>query len=151
MKTTRIIISIAIIALASTTSAQWNQLKDRLLNDRYDQTAIAYTEIRDDVMIRERTVYGPANSHASHASSVDMIYEKELDMESWMTEAFDTGLEEELQLENWMTESFLPAEESLELESWMTRPFDQALGEEELQLESWMSTPFSNLVAANWE
>jgi hypothetical protein len=143
MKTTKIIISIFVIALATTTSAQWNQLKDHLFNAHIDHHVIAYTDVRDDVIIRERMVAGLPHSNAYRTGLVEMIYEKEVALESWMTEAFDTGLENELQIEE-----------------WMTLPFSLADSEEELQLESWMSTPFThpgqlkpaaNLVADTWE
>ena len=160
MKTAKIIISILIVALATSSSAQWNQLKDRLFNAHIDHNVIAYTEVRDDVIIRETMVSGLPHSNAYRTGSVEMIYEKEVNMESWMSEAFDTELENELQMEEWMSESFETDEGALELESWMTLPFGQAEGEEELQLESWMSTPFThtaqlkpagNLVADTWE
>ena len=117
MKTAKIIISIFIVALATSTSAQWNQLKDRLFSSRYDHTVIAYTEVRDDAMVRERVVSG---TNYNYTGAVELIYEKEVDMESWMTEAFDSRLDSELQLEEWMRESFQPDEKALMMEPWMT-------------------------------
>ena len=72
----------------------------------------------------------------------NIVYEKELAMEDWMTTPFDWGLqEEELAVESWMEAPFESGilEPELAVEDWMTRPFEL---DGDIEIESWMTSHF---------
>ncbi len=77
-------------------------------------------------------------------SNEETIYEKDLMLESWMTEVdvFNPSMDQEMELENWMTGTFEieELEMDMSLENWMTEPFvsDEKFNEKELVLEDWM-------------
>jgi len=70
----------------------------------------------------------------------ESLLEAEISLVNWMVTPFEASLDAELVLENWMV---APFETSLDgeliLENWMTVPFKSSLENEQLQVESWMA------------
>lgn len=161
MKTTKLILSIAMIALATTSFAQHIFNIERVSPKQYHQIAHFSADKNPEnnqIEIWMHDLQGRASKKVSwdvyeapdvtrtlFVEQVEVIYEEVLGLESWMTAPFESNLaEEELYVEPWMTAPFENdiAEEELFLESWMVAPFESNLAEEDLTLESWMTTPF---------
>ena len=161
MKTTKIILSIALVALATVSLGQRTYVLERLFPDEDPQ--IAHFTANDEykksrIEIWKHNLHGwasekmtwdvyqaPVVSHTFYAEQVEVVYEEALELEGWMTRPFESSFaEEELNVESWMTKPFESsfAEEELNVESWMTKPFKGTFAEEELNVESWMTTPF---------
>jgi len=161
MKTTKLILSIALVALTTTAFAQHIFNSERVSPKQYHQIAHFFADKNPEnnrIEIWMHDFQGRASKKASwdvyeapvvtrtlFVEQVEVIYEEGLRLESWMTAPFESNLaEEELNVEPWMTAPFENdiAEEELFLESWMVAPFESNLAEEDLTLESWMTTPF---------
>jgi hypothetical protein len=116
------------------------QMKERILGRNEAQQLFhtaAYHEISN-------TAAGPVISRTIHTSTVEVIFEEQLEVESWMTEPFEGGFDRKLEVESWMTKPFETSlEETIEVEEWMTSPFEIAL-EEDILVETWMTAPFED-------
>jgi len=162
MRTFRITISIAMVALAAAATAQKASFREYPVPGGSDEAFYVKTDYRLnnsrlEAMLnnvtswfapRESQDYTefPEVSMSFLFDQAEVIYETGPALEDWMTSPFENSVEEEiLTVENWMTVPFESAlsEESLILEDWMTEPFDNALSEEPLILESWMTEPFA--------
>ncbi len=138
MKTTKLFLSIALVALTVTSFSQLS-LKDRLFSRSNNEVAYFtadykpesskienwMVDIRDwaNSKVSRDTYVAPVVSCTYMMDQVEIIYEDEIGLESWMTVPFETGLEdEELNLESWMTAPFEAAEE-IKIEEWMTAAF----------------------------
>ena len=160
MKTTKIFLSIALVALTVTSFSQLS-LKDRLFSKR-NHEVVYYTadykaesskienwmvDMRDwaNSKISRSAYQAPIVSSTYIVDQVEIVYEDELGLESWMFAPFECDVcESELFLESWMTAPFESSvvENELVLESWMAEPFEIGFAEEELGIESWMTAPF---------
>ena len=81
----------------------------------------------------------PVVARDFYFEQVEILYEENLQIESWMTTPFISSVvEEELNIESWMTTPFNTNidEDRLKVESWMTAPFE---ADEFIEMESWMS------------
>ncbi len=143
MKTTKLFLSIALVALTATSFSQL-PLKDRLFSKRNNEVVYYTADYKAETSKIEnwmidicdwasskvsRDVYqAPVVSSTYFTEQVEIIYEDELGMENWMTVPFESSvLENELVLESWMAEPFETGlEEELSIESWMTAPFEAA-------------------------
>ena len=166
MKTTKIILSIALVALTATSFGQLSSIKDRIFSKRNTEVAY-YTADYKAESSRIENWMGDLRSWASDKISrdayeapevyrtiiieqADVVYEEELGLENWMSAPFESSVaEDELFLESWMSTPFEcdVCDAELGLESWMTTPFEIGLAEEALFLESWMTTPFETGLA----
>ncbi len=117
-----------------------NKLKDRLFHGKSNVHSVVYTSETAsfknwtaDLQGRLsqgylRVTESPAVSKTYFVSHVEVIYESESGLESWMSEPFPIET----------------AEQELSIESWMTVPFASDMENEVLSLESWMGKPFIN-------
>lgn len=140
MKTTKILISITLFALATTSFAQQNKLKDILFHSKSHVHSVAYTSETASFKNWTADLQGrlgqshikvtesPAISKTYYASRVEVSYESESGIESWMSEPFPIET----------------AEQDLSIEPWMTVPFVSDMENEVLSLEPWMIKPFGN-------
>ena len=145
MKTTKIFLSIALVALATTSFAQRSSIKDRLFPNNTNQIEFVTADynITESTRIENwvhdlhswssskysRNAYeAPEVSRTIFLEQVEVVYEENLELESWMTNTFECGL----------------CEEEIFVESWMNTPFESRLVEEDLFLESWMVVPFES-------
>ena len=142
MKTTKLILSIALVALATTSFAQHIFNIERVSPKQYHQIAHFSADKNPEnnqIEIWMHDLQGRASKKVSwdvyeapdvtrtlFVEQVEVIYEVVLGLESWMTAPFENDI----------------AEEELFLESWMVAPFENTIVDEELILESWMTTPF---------
>jgi hypothetical protein len=180
MKTTKILISSALLALATTTFGQLGAIKERLRAEKAEQ--VQYHQVGftihsnhgqkfpglESLLNRvDADIYdSPVVEQTIFASQAEVTYTYEIGLESWMSTPFEADFAGEgLFLESWMAVPFEIEvdEEELYMESWMTEPFDTEVAEEELSLESWMFTPFYYdmaddelqqkdwITAANWK
>lgn len=164
MKTTKLILSIALVALATVSvGGQRTYILERLISN--DEPQIAQLTADNE---REKSrieiwkhnfngwasekftwdVYeAPKVAHTFYAERVEVVHEENLELEKWMTRPFkDEFVEEEVRIESWMARPFKDEfiEEELYIESWMTTPIESVFPEEELNVESWMTTPFED-------
>ncbi|MEN8203152.1 MAG: hypothetical protein ABFS28_11195 [Bacteroidota bacterium] len=66
--------------------------------------------------------------------------EPEITLENWMVAPFEASLEADLALENWMVAPFeSDTDEELTLENWMIVPFKSSIENDQLEFESWMA------------
>lgn len=165
MKTTNILISTALVALATTSFGQPGSIKERLFPNRTEQVQFLTAEYVAESNPPENRGFdlydrfnsnnddeyeAPVVSRTIYTSNVEVIYESEIGLESWMALPFENIVtEEEMYLESWMTAPFDETvyEEELSLESWMIAPFEAEPAQDEIRLESWMSAPFESTVA----
>ena len=162
MKTTKIILSIALVTLTATSFGQLSNFKEKLFAKRTNTVAIYtanYTnnESRIETWMHDlrswaserRTndgVEAPVVAESFVIESADVVYEETLTIENWMSAPFETDVyEEALTLESWMSVPFETGvyEEALNLESWMTSPFETGLVEEEIAIETWMTAAWN--------
>jgi hypothetical protein len=144
MKTTKIILSSALIALAIAVLPE--------ATGQIDVYAAAYSPAAYSpaAPLNGFTYEAFSGSGISHDERAEAIMEDGVEIEEWMAIPFeDAAVEEELFLEEWMTVPFenSVSEERLLLEGWMCTPFEKSVSEERLLLEAWMCTPFENSVA----
>jgi hypothetical protein len=145
MKNARIIISIALVALATTSFAQPSNLKDKLFHNKTDIHPVVYTSetagLRDwKSDLQDRLDHGhlrisgsPSVDRTFFFSQVEVIYENESGLEDWMSKPFEsTTYQEDLSIEPWMAKPFysLTERDDLKLESWMAVPFECGTPEE---------------------
>lgn len=95
MKTTKLILSIALVALTVTSFG------------RIGEPSI----VNENDMVVESWMLSPFEA-----------MENDLVLECWMSKAFDIA-ERDLAIENWMTTPFDELDEPLTLEDWMIKPF----------------------------
>lgn len=144
MKTTKIILSIALVALGTSSFGQLRLIKERLFQKRNPQVEMItvnhnYKEksrvenwmydlqgwtIRDS----EETNENPVIIRTIRTNRVEVIYEQQMTLENWMTAPFE----------------YRDLEENQEVESWMKTPFETGMTGMDLPLELWMTTPFTN-------
>ena len=149
MKTFNLIISIALLALATTASSQ------RSISSKEDQAKfvnVSYT-IENSTIANKIGGFLDKFSRPQKAPSIesvfsmsftmdqpDVVYEEAYTIESWMTAPFKYFISEvDMDLESWMTSPFncKVSEADLPIESWMTAPFEAA---ESIKVESWMTS-----------
>lgn len=147
MKTTKIICSIAALALAGLCSGQLLAQNSNeilyfssyynLASNRIDHELNPYPSRSSSVEYFE----APLNSTVFFAP-----VEFNTDLEDWMNVSLESSFyEEEIQMESWMTAPFESSyyEADPLIEDWMTRPFNtESLMEEEIEIEDWMTSPF---------
>ncbi|MCK5138007.1 MAG: hypothetical protein KAR19_19640 [Bacteroidales bacterium] len=157
MKTTKLFLSIALVALTATSFGQLS-LIDRLFSKRHNEV-VYYTadykaescktetwmvDLRDwaNNKVSRDAYEAPVVSITYIVDMVEVVYEDELGLESWMSAPFECDIcESEFLLESWMTTPFESSvvENELCLESWMTAPFEAA---EDIEIEEWMTAAF---------
>ena len=129
MRTTKLLLSIALVALAATL---------------YGITSSFVAE------------FAAGTTEVVHEEALDMEYwmsspfqvslkGSDLVMEDWMSDPFRSSHKEsDLVMEDWMSVPFRSSltENELLMENWMSTPFETDTEEEALTLESWMTTPF---------
>lgn len=161
MKTRNLILSIILVALATTAFGQRPTIKERLFPNQnlqvefitagYSMETSRLESLRNDIRIwinnkLSRKDYAtPVVEATIFLEGADICYEEEQGVESWMVTPFKNNLgEKELYVETWMSTPFESnlGEEELYIEAWMTAPFEDTFTEEELILESWMTVPF---------
>ena len=162
MKTTKLILSIALVTLTATSFGQLSNFKERMFAKRNNTVAIYtanYTSNESRVeswmhdlrswasdRIAKEEPEAPIVIESFVIESAEVVFEEELSMENWMSAPFETNVyEEALTLESWMSAPFETGvyEEALSLESWMTTPFETELVEEEIAIETWMTAAWN--------
>ena len=143
MKTTKLILSIALVALATTSFAQRSSFKERLFNKQNNQIEYVSAEYSNNESSRIESWMHDLHSWASNRASRD-AYIAPVVTRTIVIEQADVVYEEELGMENWMATPFESTfdEEEICVETWMVSPFENTIVDEELILESWMTTPF---------
>lgn len=155
MKTTKLIVSIALVALATASFGQRTFSLERLLPAQNldvpgilaeNQTEANRIEIwmhdlhgRASSKMLWNVYEAPVVSRTIFVEEAEVVYDESLELETWMIVPFEKDLNEvELTLEPWMTSPFEtnPLEDDLVLESWMTTSFEAA---EDIELEGWMT------------
>lgn len=154
MKTTKLILSIALVALVTTSFGQLS-LKERIFPNRNQEVAYFTADYKTETSKIENWMHDlrswavERNSGNTSDTPVvlgtiklvqaEVVYEETMAVERWMSAPFGIGLaEEELDLESWMITPFSGsiAEEPIQLESWMASPFE---ANEEIEVEGWMN------------
>jgi hypothetical protein len=139
MKTTKIILSSALIALAVA-----------VLPEATGQIDIYSAAFSSAANLTGFACEARSGSGASYYESAETIFEDEAGIENWMATPFENAaVEEYLRLEQWMAAPFedAGAEEGLLLQEWMSVPFETTVAEDEIALETWMCAPFETTVA----
>ena len=156
MKTTKnLILSIALVALATTSFGQLPSIKDRLFKKQKNQVEYITAEYSNENSRVENWMHDLRSWSSDKASkdayvapvvtssfiieNVEVVYEEELGLEIWMTNSFEcSGTEDALFLEAWMEAPFAnnQIDESLNIENWMIIPFEVT---ESIEMESWMT------------
>ncbi|MEN8226529.1 MAG: hypothetical protein ABFS38_00135 [Bacteroidota bacterium] len=149
MKTTKLILSIALVALATTSFGQLSSNKERSFNKQNHKVKYLTTDYCSKESSRieswmhdlrswsnnrayRNTYIAPVVTRTIRIEQADVLYEEDLGLENWMTTPFECCVNDESGF----------AEEELSMEIWMITPFESSNFEEELILESWMTTPF---------
>lgn len=164
MKTIKISLTIALIALATAAMGQRIPLKQRLFPHQNHEVTFRHADYRveqnklDTFIDRFRSWSGqmgygysvadaPRVKTRYYTSRVDVVYDLEPSVENWMTVPFEDNVAETgPAIEAWMTAPFDEGleDELVSIESWMAVPFESALEEQTETLESWMTVPFEN-------
>jgi hypothetical protein len=166
MRTLRITISIAVVALTAAATAQKAPFMEYQVHERNNGVFLVNTDYHLDNSRLEAMVSNisswfsprgsqhyielPEVSMNFHFDQAEVVYETGPALETWMASSFDESMSEEMvTLEEWMASPFENSveEEVMTVESWMTVPFESALSEEPLILESWMTVPFENTLS----
>lgn len=138
MKATKIILSIALVALATTSFGQLSSIKEKLFNKQSNEVKYITADYKSNANGRIEswmhdlrswssdrasgdTYVAPVVIHTINIECADVVFEEELFLESWMAAPFENNL----------------MDEALSLEAWMTTPFEAA---EEIEMEHWMAT-----------
>lgn len=128
MRTTKTILSIALVALTTSLFAR--------ISEPEAGCNCCPTEVVTDVVIE-------MDLHLENWMSIPfegIALETEVPIEHWMVAPFEAGIETDIALENWMLTPFESSlDNELTLENWMLVPFKSSIESEELQLESWMA------------
>jgi hypothetical protein len=119
MKTTRTILTVALVALTTT-------LFGRIGEPEVDCNCCPNEIILEQDQGLENWMTEPFDSSIEHdltleswmAMPIESSFENELALEEWMLSPFNSGFESELSVESWMTTPF-QAPEDIELEGWM--------------------------------
>ena len=160
MKTKNIILSITLIAIAAVGFGQRTYILERLFpsQDREVEYISANYSEHNHVDIWKHDKEGRASNKVSwdvyespkasktiYVHLADILSEKEIRTESWMTRPFESSaLENDIIMEPWMAAPFETGisveeikvkEEELELETWMTAPF---ASKNIIRVEEWM-------------
>ncbi|MCK5134344.1 MAG: hypothetical protein KAR19_01050 [Bacteroidales bacterium] len=114
MKTTKLILSITLVALVTTSFGQLasidghsrlNALKNRIFPNR--NTEVVYSKANYEAPVVSRSIF---------IEQAEIIFEDDVLMENWMTAPFESSVaEEEISIESWMTAPF-EAGEVVEIE-----------------------------------
>jgi hypothetical protein len=162
MKTIKITLSIALVALTTAAFGQRIPLKQRLFPHQNNEVNYQHADYRlqqnhlDTFMERVRNwtvqlendytwAEAPRVTKRYYVDHAEVIYNLVPSIENWMTLPFENETSEEIvQSESWMSIPFdnCLANEVTTIESWMAAPFETDLYEEPLGLESWMASPF---------
>ena len=163
MKTFRIILSIAGLALTSITFGQllshnddgilsnklaYNSMNVSLEHHLYEYPYKSVHGDRFESSMAARTYFAPMETEPALEEWMTSpfesnYYEVEPFIESWMTTPFESNYYEvEPFIESWMTTPFESNYYEVEpfIESWMTRPFDL---DDDIEIEAWMTTSWS--------
>lgn len=150
MKTTKIILSVALLTIGTFTFGQKSSLFEKVFHGRSNKveyiTANHVTSpgkiemkvqellcLNDGFAIKDEPVVYLSYTVAR----ADVVYEEAIITEAWMTSPFEASL----------------PEARINVESWMLTPFDSGLTENKLSVESWMTTPFEtddNIEVESW-
>ena len=139
-------ISIMLFAISAISFSQIRNFKEYWLNNLKDKIFLT-TEANNHfitVSYHEDAEWmdAPAITRTIIASSAEVLYEENLEVEDWMTSTFESSLENAIEVESWMTTPFETAiEENISVESWMSKPFEYSI-ESDVVVEDWMTTPF---------
>lgn len=148
MKTSKAIISIALVTLATTSFGLQNRWSNRSQVTAYLVSEKTYEEDTglEAWMTTPFVVSLPAAEMTTNPEAP--LAEEEITLESWMAIPFQAAFyEAELVMEEWMSVPFEheTMDGEMVLETWMTLPFTYpGLEEGEVEMEEWM-------VAALWE
>ncbi|MCK4747147.1 MAG: hypothetical protein KAT15_08935 [Bacteroidales bacterium] len=123
MKTTKIIISITLVALTVISFGQMSSVKERLFS-KHNADVVYYT----------------ADYQAENSRIENWMF----DLRSWASNKITREANEAPALYRTINvdQADVVFEEELALESWMTAPFERGIVEEALTIESWMTTPW---------
>ena len=126
MKTTKTILSLALIVLSSSLFAR---IAEPEANCNCCPTDVEVVLEQD--MSLETWMSVPFE---------ESVLEAEINLVNWMVTPFEASLDADLVLETWMADPFESSlDGELPLETWMSVPFKSTLDNEQLQLESWMA------------
>jgi len=126
MKTTRTILSIALVALTTTLFA------------RIDEPNADCNCCPNEVELIMEQDQGLENWMVEPFDGGKL--EVNMTLENWMMSPFEASLDTDVVMENWMVEPFEASiDKELSLEEWMTLPFESSIEEEQLRVESWMA------------
>ncbi len=145
MKTTRITLITALLALGAVLFAQSNQVQ--YINTGFAEKTIRFENLVNNFLNRtertDRVGFKEPHVYMSYTvQQADVIYEEVFDVEAWMTSPFESKYADaDLSVEAWMTSPFESsyAEAELAIETWMTRPFTV---DDYIEIESWMTDAF---------
>jgi hypothetical protein len=152
MKTIKLIFSIALLALATSSFSQRafssKEIKGEFVQVSYSSENSGFSYKLSDYLGKfkrsETLAYHEPMVYMSYSSGMaDIVYEEPYSIESWMASPFESSLyEAELSLESWMTSPFdyYVAEAKLKVEQWMTIPFEVA---DLTEMESWMTAAWN--------
>ncbi len=134
MKTTKLILSIALVALATAAMGQRTLLMEQSQPNQNDQVAYFTANASEHSNIdiwRYDTEGGtskkvswivyeaPVVTRTIFVQQAEILYEEDISTEKWMTAPFESSVaEEELHLESWMTSPF-KAFQVIKVEEWM--------------------------------
>ena len=126
MKTTKIILITALVALGTALFGQTSQVELITVNQTA-KSSIFENLVTGFLSLTERTAreeyHEPVVYISYTVNQADVVYEKEYSTESWMSSPFECSVyEADLCLETWMTTPF-EAAETIEIEDWMTTAF----------------------------
>ncbi|MEN8226528.1 MAG: hypothetical protein ABFS38_00130 [Bacteroidota bacterium] len=137
MKTTKLVLSITLVALATAAIGQRTFVLERLFPDRDHQEVILTSENQTEC---SRVEFWIHNLQGKSSKKVTWdVYETPTVTQTFFVEQVEVIYEEEVGLESWMSSPFESsfAEEDIILESWMTIPFNEP---EVMEIEEWMTT-----------
>lgn len=156
MKTTKLILSIVLVALATAVYGQQTfsmerffpshtqQVQSFLAENHTENSRIEIWKHNPDGRSSLKTSWNvyesPMVARTIFVEEADVVYEGNLELEGWMIVPFEKELNEaELALEPWMAAPFETSkiETDLVVESWMTSPFESA---EVIEIEDWMTS-----------
>ena len=148
MKTTTLLLSIALISWVSSASGQAayqpEEQRAEIIQTRYSMDESGFVHQVNQFFQRmggsgKQVPQGPVVIQSFVMLQPEIIYEDSYETESWMTSPFYSHiLEADPSIEAWMIQPFgrLVAEERLLLEPWMTMPFGL---DESIEIEPWMT------------
>jgi hypothetical protein len=139
MKTTKIILGVALLTLGTFTFGQKSSLIEKVFHGRSNKVEYItahHVTAPGKIEMKVQELLGMSNEFALLDEPVvylsytvaraDVVYEEAINTEAWMTSPFEASL----------------PEAGISVEPWMMSPFDSGLTENELSVERWMTTPF---------